>query len=156
MNATTMTKREAKNEQNVQAAQQMSASSVAPQDVKQEATPTKLYRVEEIADAAEISLSYVYALIARNKPRVWARDGRSHLYGQDFLDSIKTMQPRRFRRQNVRVISRVAQVIDKRSAMPADVSPQNTLAQEHYTETLLQRIDNLEKKVVQLSSFLGV
>jgi len=123
--------------------------------------PTKLYRVEEIAAAAEISLSYVYALIARNKPRVYARDGRSHLFGQEFLDSIKSMQPRRFRRQSVKVIPRI---INKRSSMLPAIDSTLSATQEallpntevHSQTTLLQRIDMLEKKVVELSSFLGV
>lgn len=153
MNATNIAKSSVPSKGETQEAAQAAQNTETKENAS---APTKLYRVEELANAANISLSYVYAKIAKAKPRVYAKDGKSFLYSQEFLDQLLA-QPRQRRSSKVKIIR--AKSASNTEGTPArrmeDVVAMQQKARESNL-SLLQRIDQLEADVSRLTKFLGV
>lgn len=53
-------------------------------------TTAKLYAVEDIAKELNMSVSFVHAHVAKEKPQVMAKEGRRNFYSQAWVDSLKS------------------------------------------------------------------
>lgn len=91
-------------------------STVAPEQIKglsKEATEVletsvdalniKLYTVPELARELKMSVSYIYALIARDKPQVYSKHGKTHLYSSQYLESLR-QRPHHARNRKVEIL----------------------------------------------------
>lgn len=117
--------------------------------------PPQLYKVEEIANKAGCSLSYVYLMISKLKPAVMAKDGKTSLYGEDFLAELNNVPRRKFAHR-VRVIPQKEAVTVMKAELTKDSSVANMQQKENNPISLLERIATLEKKVLELSQLLGI
>lgn len=95
--------------------------------------PPQLYKVEEIANKAGCSLSYVYLMISK-------------------LNNV----PRRKFAHRVRVIPQKEAVTVMKAELTKDSSVANMQQKENNPISLLERIATLEKKVIELSQLLGI
>lgn len=115
-------------------------SMLAPTEIQHHGPRTAtLYRVEEIAKELACSLSYVYALIAKHKPHVYARDGKAFLYSDEFLKEMKKL-PRRNRQQRVKVITQKA---TQASTLVA--------SEQQKQKNFLDRMQDMEQNIHEMS-----
>ena len=117
--------------------------------------PPKLYRAVEVAEKVGCSVSYVYLMISKLKPHIWAMDGNASLYGDEFIEEMNSLPRKKFSHR-VRTEAR------KQQPMHADVpvKQQESVATEQQKEnnpiSLIERIANLEHRVIELSKLLGI
>jgi predicted DNA-binding protein YlxM (UPF0122 family) len=110
------------------------AAVAATQAIVDKAIP-RLYRVEEIAEALNRSVSYVHQHIAKEKPPVYAMDGKAHLFSSEYVEHLRSLPYHtRTKKQQKQVTSALH-------------------TEEH--SNIFQRMAKMEQEIVRLKFILG-
>jgi hypothetical protein len=124
--------------------------------------PAKLYRVDQLAEELGLSVSWVNMQLAKDKPDVLAVHGKSHFYGEDYLDTLR-QRGARPRARRVQIIRQsLAAPVQKKVKQTKNIV--STLADiSNQSEPLFQRLARMEQEtkhvedmLVKISKFLGL
>jgi len=124
--------------------------------------PAKLYRVDELATELGLSVSWVNMQLAKDKPPVLGVLGKSHFYGEDYLETLRQRGARpRARRVQIIRQSLAAPVQKKVKQVKNIASTMSDIANQ--SEPLFQRLARMEQEtkhveemLVKISHFLGL
>lgn len=118
--------------------------------------PSQLYTAEQLAEKLDVSISYVYAQISKDKPQVHALHGKAFLYSSEYLQKLQST-PRRIRSRRVQPIAPVETAIVKATLKAAQTLPpvstgaltEEEVRQAHTgnTKSLLERMAQMEQQV---------
>ena len=130
----------------------MSNTAVVP--AQQPAMPAHLYRVEEIAEKLGTSVSYVYAMIVKDKPKVHATHCKAFLYSDEYLEHLM-QRPRRM--CTPRRLQVPQQFAAKQPETIVEKPVQSTIpAHETHNKSLLERMSEMEQAIAMLKQLLGL
>lgn len=139
-----------------------SSKEIAKTVLENAKQPLKLYRVEQLAEALGLSVSWVNLQISKDRPEVKAIHGKVHFYGNDYLDVLRSRGAKP-RARRVQIIKRaVAAPVQKKIAQTRNVVA--TLADiANQSEPLFERLtrmegetQRIEEMLVEISKFLGL
>ena len=121
--------------------------------IKKAAQPTKLYTTEDLAKHTGMSISYIYAAIAKQKPQALAKEGHKLLYPQSFLDHLIALpsQPRIRRIKTIAPRAHVERVVQ---VAPVQVQQQAPLMQR--LSHIEEQLETVTKALTTINKFLGL